>query len=94
MPRKNKSMTMKFEVLRASDRHAGRVGADTSSDQPCEGAEWNDEQNRWEIELESLEDLENLSFELECFFKVCFPTGRERRDGDLPIIEVLDQDEG
>jgi hypothetical protein len=46
---------MKFDILKRSDFDAGRVGKDAP--QPLPGTVYNDDENRWELEVKSLEEL-------------------------------------
>lgn len=46
---------MKFDVFRDSDSSEGRVGSDTNC--PVPGAVLNKKENRWEIEVGSIEEL-------------------------------------
>lgn len=47
---------MRFEVSKRSDVECGRVGADVA-DPPVLGARYNQEEQRWELEVSTLEQL-------------------------------------
>lgn len=81
--------TVLFEVLRTSDRLAGHNIPPT---QPTEGAAFNKEENRWELEVKSLQQLISIAYENDAFLLLAFPTGAEDED-DLPIIEIQDAEE-
>lgn len=76
---------MKFDVLRDSDYEAGLVGVDAP--RPVEGAVLNREEDRWEIEVSSLEGLMQL-IERAGSPVVILPT----HEGctDLPVINIID----
>ena len=76
---------MKFDVLRDSDYHEGREGADV--EQPVEGAIFNAEENRWELEVDSLDAL------LEAIEQAGHPAvllPACRNCGDLPVLNIID----
>jgi hypothetical protein len=92
LSKKRMTGQMTFQVLRRSDQNAGRQGADTVYDSPTEACEWNDDENRWEITLIGLNELEEFAGEVEAPLRVFFPTVSEDADGELPILEILDEE--
>jgi len=80
---------MLFEVMLQSACAEGRVGRESENPMPGR-ATLNEEQNRWEAEIDSLSTLQDmaLGFDVGCF-EIYFPDPRDKSD-DLPIIKVQD----
>jgi hypothetical protein len=75
-----------FDVLRKSDRVAGRAGAAVVTP-PVAKAVFNAEENRWEASL-TLRDLAAIGG--KCRLVLCFPP---KDSSDLPILEIEDVDD-
>lgn len=76
---------MKFDVLRDSDYQEGREGSDVN--QPIDGAVFNAEDNRWEIEVDSVETLLAV-IEKSGHPAVLIPACPNC--GDLPVMNIID----
>ncbi len=76
---------MKFDVFRDSSYHEGRDPSAT--DCPIDGAVFNVEESRWELEVTSLEGLMGVLDRLEhpvALVAACPDCG------DLPVMNILD----
>ncbi|MGK3988470.1 hypothetical protein WME99_35835 [Sorangium sp. So ce136] len=78
-----------FDVFRVSDRVAGRVGADVTAP-PIEGAVFNVDECRWELRINSIEELANAARQTGEDITLSFPPSAH---GDLPTIDVKDADD-
>lgn len=79
-----------FEVVKVSDVNRGFVGDHAAaSGTPCSNAEYNAHEKRWEVSLQTLEELLSIAYENESFIRLCFPLPNE---ADLPMIEVEDEE--
>jgi len=76
---------MRFEIVRESDRQAGRVGVDVR-DAPATGATFNATESRWELEVSDLEAM--LAINGGIYWLSVLPMDHE--EGELPLIEVMD----
>lgn len=82
---------MRFEILRASDQAEGRQGPDAATaGPPHKKATWNRAENRWEIQVSTMEELFEIMVDTETFILVMLPSRDEHDHGDLPIIELQD----
>lgn len=79
---------MKFDVFRDSDCRDGRAGRDVPA--PIEGAVFNTEENRWELEVRDLGHLLDILEGLG--HPVTIMHGCTDCD-DLPVLAVCDVDE-
>jgi len=81
---------MKFDVVRASDYEQGREGANAPC--PIYGAAFNPEENRWELEVQTLEELMKLLDEKAGGTMVLHGTD----ENGLGLLEIYDlhEDEG
>jgi len=80
---------MKFDVVRASDYEQGREGANAPC--PIHGAAFNKEENRWELEVPTLEELMKLLDEKADGTMVLHGMG----ENGLGLLEIYDlRDEG
>jgi len=82
-------MSMKFEILRSSWFAMGWAAGPAA---PVEGAHFNKEENRWELEVgvaTFLEGLQEICQKEEVSVKIYFPPYKHP-ENDLPIIELLD----
>lgn len=77
---------MLFDIVRASDVLAGRQGPDVL-EAPTKGAVWNPEENRWEIKVDTLEQLLEIGLTNDNYLLIV-PAGD---DNDLPILQLQDQ---
>ena len=80
---------MKFDVVRASDFEMGRTGCNAPC--PIEGAVFNPMEERWELEVESLESLLELADELTEAPLILHGTDGEGL-GLLEIYDVCEED--
>lgn len=80
---------MLCEVMLQSDSDAGRTGPEATNPFPGH-AQFNSNENRWEIEIESLSALQELMVELEYGAVTLYFPDPRHESGDLPIIEIDD----
>jgi hypothetical protein len=81
---------MKFDVLRDSDHEEGRVGADAQ--QPMEGTTFNAEENRWELEVTTLDELLN-AVRKTGHPVLLLPTCEHDECGAIPVLSIIDTHE-
>lgn len=75
---------MMFDVIRSSDFEAGRIGVDTG--QPIPEAKFNAQENTWEAEVATLEDVLAIATREKhavLILPVDFP-------GEIPVLEIRD----
>jgi hypothetical protein len=75
---------MKFDVIRTSDFEAGRVGADAT--QPIPEAVFNKEENTWEVDIATLEDMMALAGRVGSAV-LLLPVDET---GEVPVLEIRD----
>lgn len=78
---------MKFDVMRASDVCAGRVGRDAPA--PCAEATFDPQENAWVLEVKDLEQLMNRMLLWGCAVRLLQVDPSQ----GAPILELLDVDE-
>lgn len=78
---------MKFDVTRDTDYDQGRIGKD--SPQPIEGAVFNAKENRWELEVETLEELMTVLRKLQWPVMLCVPLPSDECC-DIPAMSICD----